>query len=103
MSATIWDAANKDASIILGRGATIAGKSASAGSWKSVRATTSFSSGKKYLEFYQDQPISGPTLSAWRSVIEIADAAEREWLLDESCGYGIAGLKPRPLCSSSSF
>src|SRR5437016_4846416 len=50
--ATIWDSANKDASIVLGRGSTTAGKNTSAASWKSARATTSQSSGKFYLEFY---------------------------------------------------
>lgn len=51
--ACIWDAANKSASITLYRAATCAASTASNGTWKGVRATTSQTTGKLYLEVTQ--------------------------------------------------
>jgi hypothetical protein len=49
---TIWDSGNKHADIVLGRGDTVAGKTASNGTWRTVLANTSKSTGKWYLEYY---------------------------------------------------
>lgn len=50
--ATVWDAANKDTNLGLFAGATVAAGTSNPGNWKGVRGTTSFSTGKKYIEFY---------------------------------------------------
>jgi hypothetical protein len=51
MSGCIWDSGNKSASISLGRQSVVAYTNAANGTWKGVRATTSQSNGKLYLEF----------------------------------------------------
>lgn len=48
--ATVWDSGNKSASISLGRMSVVAATNTANGTWKALRATTSQSSGKKYLE-----------------------------------------------------
>jgi hypothetical protein len=49
----VWDAANKSANISLFRAATCAASWVSVSTWKAVRATTSHSTGKFYLEVIQ--------------------------------------------------
>lgn len=48
---TTWDSGNKSANIALGRMSVAAWTSASNGNWKGVRATSSKSTGKWYIEF----------------------------------------------------
>lgn len=52
MPGTVWDSAHKSANITLGRSDIAAAGDNTAGTWKAARATTSLSTGKKYLEYY---------------------------------------------------
>jgi hypothetical protein len=84
--ATTWDPANADTSFAFGRGNTITGKTSANGSWKSVKGTSSQSSGLLYLEYYVNQ---NNTPADWIGGFGNASAALTTYLGSDTHSFGI--------------